>query len=231
MKTVAIVQSNYIPWRGYFDLIAAVDEFIVYDEVQYTRADWRNRNRFKTPRGAQWLTVPVKSKGLRHQPIRAAEIADHGWATTHWRSLEANYRRAAHFEAVAEVLRPIYLGPRHERLSPLNRTLIDACCRYIGIDTRITDASDYVLAGDRTERLRGLCEQAGATAYVSGPAARAYLDESRFAERGIAVRWFGYEGLADYPQLWGDFDPRVSVLDLMFNCGPLSSHFLGSTRP
>lgn len=230
MKTVAILQSNYVPWRGYFDLIAAVDEFIVYDEVQYTTGDWRNRNLIKTPRGTLWLTVPVKSKGVLSQSVRAAEIAGRGWAAKHWKSLELNHARAAHFEAVAAWLRPVYLECTHTRLSALNRQLIDLVCAYLGIGTRITDARDYALAGDRNERLAALCAQAGASHYLSGPAARSYLDEQRFAERGIAVRWFDYSGYTDYPQLWGAFEPRVSVLDLLFNCGPRAAEHLRYAR-
>lgn len=226
MKTVAIVQSNYVPWRGYFDLIAAVDEFILYDEVQYTKHDWRNRNLIKTPQGRQWLTVPVKSRGLLGQSVRQAEIAGRGWAAKHWKSLEANYRRAPHFDAVAALLRPVYLERQHGHLSALNRQLIELVCRTLGITTRITDARDYRLEGDRNERLVGLCRQAGAARYLSGPAARSYLDERCFAEGGVAVAWFDYDGYAEYPQLWGPFEPRVSVLDLLFNCGPRAAQYL-----
>lgn len=230
-KKVAILQSNYVPWRGYFDLIAAVDEFIVYDEAQYTKHDWRNRNLIKTPQGSQWLTVPVRNKGLLGQTVRAAEIEGTAWAPKHWRNLEANYRRARHFEEVAALLRPIYLEQDHRWLSVLNRRLIDTVCAYLGIATRMTDACDYVLEGDRTGRLVALCEQAGATLYLSGPAARTYLDEQRFAERGIGVQWFSYEGYGEYPQLWGPFAPRVSVLDLLFNCGPQAAHYLKHAKP
>lgn len=226
MKTVAILQSNYVPWRGYFDLIAAVDEFILYDEVQYTKHDWRNRNLIKTPQGRQWLTVPVKSRGLLGQPVREAEIAGRVWAAKHWKSLEANYRRAPHFEAVATLLRPVYLEREHGQLSALNRQLIELVCRALGITTRITDARDYRLEGDRNERLVGLCRQAGAARYLSGQAARSYLDERRFTDGGVAVEWFDYDGYAEYPQLWGAFEPRVSVLDLLFNCGPRAAQYL-----
>src|SRR5574341_389057 len=98
MKRVAIVQSNYIPWKGYFDLIASVDEFILYDDMQYTRRDWRNRNKLKTHQGLEWVTVPVKVKGRYHQTIRETEIAGTGWAETHWKTLTLNYCRAWHFE-------------------------------------------------------------------------------------------------------------------------------------
>jgi hypothetical protein len=219
MKKVAIVQSNYIPWKGYFDLVAGVDEFILYDDVQYTRRDWRNRNQVKTPRGVQWMTVPVSVKGRYLQSIRETRVEGEAWAATHWRTLEANYARSAHFGEVAAFLRPLYLERRHPMLSGLNRAFIEAVCAYLGIRTRLTDSADYRLADGRTERLADLCAQAGATEYVSGPSARSYLDQSAFRQRGIGVRWFDYAGYPEYPQLWGEFTHGVTILDLLFNCG------------
>ncbi len=218
-KKVAIVQSNYIPWKGYFDLIAAVDEFILYDDMQYTRRDWRNRNQIKTPQGLQWLTVPVKVKGKYHQTIRETEIEDVDWAKTHWKSLCQNYRRAKHFEAIAQELEPLYLQTEHSHLSQLNRTLIEWVCSKLGIKTKISNSWDYQLIDGKTERLADLCAQAGANEYISGPAARGYIDETIFAERGIKLTWFDYTGYPEYPQIWGDFIHTVSILDLLFNCG------------
>jgi len=128
MKKVAILQSNYIPWKGYFDLIAAVDEFILYDDVQYTRRNWRNRNRIKTPRGVQWLTVPVQVKGKYHQKIREAGIDGASWAAAHWKTLERNYRRAPCFSEIASWAEPLYLGESYSHLSRLNRRFIEAIC-------------------------------------------------------------------------------------------------------
>jgi hypothetical protein len=225
MTRIAIVQSNYIPWRGYFALIAAVDAFVLYDDVQYTRRDWRNRNRIKTPTGAQWLSVPVQVKGRYTQRIRDTLIDGNGWAGHHWKALQLNYRRAAGFEHTTAWLEPLYRRPQ-THLSALNRMFIEAVCRHLGVATRIGDSCDYRLQGERSERLASICEQAGADIYVSGPAARGYLDEAVFRRRGIAVQWFGYEGLAEYPQLWGAFEPRLSVLDLLFTCGADARHYL-----
>jgi hypothetical protein len=225
-KKVAIVQSNYIPWKGYFDLIAAVDEFILYDDVQYTRRDWRNRNQIKTPQGLQWLTVPVKVKGKYHQTIRETEIDDVDWAKAHWKSLCQNYRRAKHFEAIAQELEPLYLQTEHSHLSKLNRMLIEWVCSKLAIRTRITNSWDYQLIDGKTERLADLCAQAGAGEYISGPAARGYIDESIFAEQGIKLTWFNYTGYPEYPQLWGDFIHTVSVVDLLFNCGDGASRYM-----
>ncbi len=230
MKKVAIVQSNYIPWRGYFDLIAAVDELILYDDMQYTRRDWRNRNKIKTPQGLQWLTVPVKVKGKFHQRIRDTEIDGTDWQASHWKALRANYSRAAHTDAIVTTLAPLYLDAAYTHLSVLNRALIDWVCAYLGIQTRITDSSAYQLVEGKTERLVDLCRQVGATEYISGPAARAYLDDALFLDAGITVTFFEYHGYAPYPQLWGDFVPDVSVLDLLFNCGDEAKRFLRYTR-
>jgi hypothetical protein len=222
MKKVAIVQSNYIPWKGYFDLIASVDEFILFDDAQYTRRDWRNRNRIKTPEGVEWLTVPVKVRGRYFQTIRETELDGSGWQTAHWRTLQANYRRAPHYAEIAAWLEPLYLHSRYGGLSELNRSLIEAVCRFLGITTGISNSWDYALTDGKSERLASLCEQAGAQAYVSGPSARQYLDERPFAERGIEVSWFDYSGYPEYPQLWGEFAHEVSILDLLFNCGSAS---------
>jgi hypothetical protein len=218
MKRIAVVQSNYIPWKGYFDLIASVDEFILYDDVQFTRRDWRNRNLIKTPNGLQWLTVPVRSKGKYLQAIRETEIEGHEWAAQHWRSLVSNYARAAYFREIAATFEPLY-GERFGTISALNRRFIDAICAYLGVATKISWSWDYPGADGRNERLAELCAAAGADTYVSGPAARAYLDEAVFAARGVAVEWFDYSGYPPYPQLWGPFEHGVTILDLLFNRG------------
>lgn len=226
MKKVAILQSNYIPWKGYFDLIAAVDEFILYDDMQYTRRDWRNRNQIKTPQGLHWLTIPVRSKGKFHQKIRETETEGGDWQEKHWSSICQNYRRAKYFEEVAEVLEPFYRKSRETNLSSINRGLMEVICGYLGIETRITNSWDYVLIDGKTERLADLCIQAGADEYVSGPAAKAYIDEACFSERDIRLTWFDYSGYPEYPQLWGEFCHGVSIIDLLFNCGKESPTFM-----
>ena len=229
MRKVAILQSNYIPWKGYFDLIASVDEFILYDDMQYTRRDWRNRNRIKTPNGKIWLTVPVKVKGKYFQTIRETEIDGDKWRKKHWDALCLNYKKAAHFEEIIEILQPIYLECDITKLSELNRTLIETICRYLGIRTKISDSSDFILADGKTERLADLCRQAGATDYVSGPAARDYIEPEVFADYGIGLHWFDYAGYPDYPQLWGPFVHEVSVVDLLFNCGDEAPRYMKFT--
>lgn len=230
-KRVAIVQSNYIPWKGYFDMIASVDEFILYDDMQYTRRDWRNRNQIRTPQGVQWLTVPVRVKGKYLQKIRETEIDGTAWAQEHWKALSQNYRRAPHFAAVAAWLEPLYVGTEFALLSDLNRAFIEAICGYLGIRTRLSNSWDYPLAEGKSERLADLCVRAGATEYVSGPAAKDYIDEAVFRDRKLSLQWFDYSGYPEYPQLWdAPFTHGVTVLDLLFNCGPEAVQYMKNVR-
>jgi hypothetical protein len=224
---IAILQSNYIPWKGYFDLIRAVDEFVLFDDVQYTRRDWRNRNRIKTRSGPAWLTIPVNASGQFHAPIKAITTSDPSWGRRHWNSLVASYRRAPHFERYADRLSSLYLEcGREEHLSSINFKWISALCEILGIGTKLSWSMAYVMAEGKTERLVGICEQAGADTYISGPAARAYLDPSAFAAKGIRLTYFDYTGYPEYTQLYPPFDHHVSVLDLLFSVGPDASQYM-----
>lgn len=223
MKRVAILQSNYIPWKGYFDIIAAVDEFIIYDDMQFTKNDWRNRNQVKTPNGVKWLSVPVGQSISRR--IRDVVITDKSWAKKHWRTLEANYRRAPCFEEIANWLEPLYLND-FEMLSALNLRFIESICEYLGIKTKISKSWDYQLSEGKTERLVGLCIQAGANEYITGPSAMSYIDERFFHEQKLRLTVIDYNDYPEYPQLWGDFVHGVTILDLLFNCGSKAGHFM-----
>jgi len=219
MKKVAIVQSNYIPWKGYFDLISAVDEFIIYDDMQYTRRDWRNRNKIKTPHGLRWLTVPVQVKGKYFQRIRETEIDGDQWQKEHWQTIKTNYGKSEYFKSIALQLEPLYLEETYTHLSVLNLRFIHWVCERLAINTKIRDCCEYELVEGKTERLLSLCQQAKATEYISGPAAKGYLDESLFSRAGIGVTFFDYSNYPVYPQLWGEFEHGVTILDLLFNCG------------
>jgi hypothetical protein len=231
MKKVAILQSNYIPWKGYFDMIAAVDEFIIYDDAQYSRRDWRNRNQIKTRQGVQWLTVPVKKKGRFLQKIRDVEIDGANWLPVHWKTLVQNYRKTPYFHEIASWLEPVYLGGYFEHLSQLNCCLIKEICQYIGIKTAITGSCDYKLVEGRSERLADICVQACGTEYISGPAARNYIDEQVFRDKNIKLTWFDYDGYPEYPQLWGGFVHNVTILDLLFNCGANAFRYMKHVAP
>lgn len=224
-KRIAIVQSNYLPWKGYFDLIASVDEFVLYDEFQYTRRSWRNRNRIKTPQGSKWLTVPVIASPQRGTRISDVRIASGTWACRHLQTLRMAYARAPHFEAVTKMLEEEFsAGSTH--LSEINASLIRRICAYLGIPTIIRTHRDYQAVDHRQFRLRDICVQADASVYVSGPAAKCYLDESLMLSAGIDVEWFDYSGYREYPQLWGPFVHEVSIVDLLFSQGPHSADYL-----
>lgn len=230
-KRVAIVQSNYIPWKGYFDLINSVDEFILFDDRQYTKRDWRNRNRIKASLGPRWLTIPIAVKGRSRQRIDEALVSDPGWAERHWQTLVHNYSKARYFPDLRRRIAGLYAANAQERrLSAINRSFLEAICAELGIQTSISWSTDHEAAGDRTERLVSLCRSVGATEYVSGPRARAYLDESRFASAGMTLSYISYDGYPEHPQLFPPFDHHVTILDLLFNVGPEAPRYLKSFR-
>ena len=227
-KTIAVVQSNYIPWRGYFDLINSVDEFILYDDVQYTIRDWRNRNIIKTSSGPLWLTIPVEVKGKYFQKIKDTRISDPTWRRRHWATIVHSYSRAKYFPMQKELFEELYLQADDKLLSHVNYHFIIAICRILGIRTTISWSMDYNLNGDKTERLVDLCKQSGATKYISGPAAKAYLNEDLFKSEGIAVSYMDYSGYPEYMQLYPPFLSQVSIIDLIFNEGPQATDYMKS---
>ena len=228
-KTVAILQSNYIPWRGYFDLINSVDEFILYDDMQYTRRDWRNRNRIKSHHGPIWLTIPVEVKDKYLQKIKDTKVADDRWGRAHWQSIIHSYSRAKYFSEYRSMLEELYLGIDDKLLSRINYRFIRAICQILGITTSISWSMDYELIGeDKTEKLVKLCKQAGATNYISGPAAKDYIDPELFDRDGITINYIDYSGYLDYDQLYPPFDPHISVIDLILNEGPNARRFMKS---
>lgn len=225
---MAIVQSNYIPWKGYFDLINLVDEFILFDDMQYTRRDWRNRNLIKTRAGLKWLTIPVAVKGNFFQKIKDTRVSDPGWGRTHWESIVHNYSKANHFAAFREVFESLYLGSQESFLSQINYAFLTAICKILRIDARITWSDDYESVEGKTERLVSICKQAGATTYISGPAARDYIDEGLFNNADISLEYMDYSAYPEYRQLFPPFEHGVSVIDLIFNEGPDAPKFMKS---
>jgi hypothetical protein len=225
-RKIAILQSNYIPWKGYFDLINLVDEFIFYDDAQFTNNDWRNRNRIKTQDGPQWLTIPIAHH--MGQKIRETQVSGSGWAAKHWKTLLQNYSKARHFAAVRDRLEPLYMSNRETSLSRINHSFIKTMCEILGIKTKLSWSMDYELKGGKTERLVNLCKAAGGGEYLSGPAAKAYLEEDRFREAGITLKFMDYSGYPEYAQLFPPFEHSVSALDLIFNEGPEAPKFMKS---
>ena len=222
-KKIAILQSNYIPWKGYFDIIATVDEFIFYDEMQYTKNDWRNRNKIKTPNGLHWLSIPVATKGHLTQDVRImdAKIVDKKWANSHWNTIKQFYKKAPYFKDYADIFEKLYKEcEQEEYLCKVNYKFIYAINEILGIKTKISFSQDYGLIEGKTERLVDLVQKAGGTEYLSGPAAKDYIDENLFKEANIELKWMDYSGYPEYQQLNPPFEHGVTILDLIFNCGP-----------
>ena len=228
LKRVAIVQSNYIPWKGYFDLINMVDEFILFDDMQYTRRDWRNRNKIKTPNGLTWLTIPVQVKGKFFQKIKETIISDLNWKNDHWKIITHNYSKAKYFHHYKDFFEELYLDSNDKFLSQINYRFIAAICDMLGITSNISWSMDYQLVEGKTERLVDLCKQAGGTEYISGPTARGYIDEEMFRSEGISIRYIDYSGYLEYKQLFPPFEHTVSIIDLILNEGPNALKYMKS---
>ncbi|MDB9788795.1 WbqC family protein [Candidatus Thioglobus sp.] len=226
MRKIAILQSNYIPWKGYFDLINSVDEFIIYDDMQYTKRDWRNRNKIQTPNGLQWLSIPVIVKGKYFQKISKTKISDNNWGKKHWNVLKQNYSKAQHFKESKDVFEDLYLNNKDECLSQVNYKFIGAINKILGISTKIRWSSEFDLTDGQSEKLLGICKDCDADVYLSGPFAKDYLDENIFIQNNIKVEWMNYSNYPKYQQLFKPFEHQVTILDLIFNEGENATKFM-----
>ena len=226
-KTIFVCQSNYIPWKGYFDAINMADEFVIYDECQYTKNDWRNRNKIKTPNGTLWLSVPVRHNKLS-QRILDTQISNTHWQRKHWQSLVQNYRKTAYFEHYYSIFEKLYCQKKWLSLSELNFTFLKTICQILDIKTPITYSHHYDLKGNKSERLVDLCCHLQATTYLTGPTAKGYLEEKGFEAVDIEVKYMNYENYQMYRQQFFPFKHHVSVLDLIFNEGENAQKYMKS---
>ena len=230
MKRVAILQSNYIPWKGYFDIINSVDEFILYDDMQYTRRDWRNRNKIKTPQGSIWLTIPVEVKGKYYQKINETIVSEKDWNVKHWKTISSIYAKAPFIADYKPFFEKIFIGCTDESLSKINYRFITGISSLLGIKTKISWSMDYKVADGKTERLVNLCRQANATEYISGPSAKGYIVDEMFDAAEIKLSYMNYDSYPEYNQMFPPFDHFVSIVDLIFNMGPESSKYMKSFK-
>jgi hypothetical protein len=222
-----ILQPSYIPWRGFFHLIAKADIFVFLDDVQYDKHGWRNRNRIKTPGGTRWLAIPVLSHGTHthHIPILQIRICwDKPWNNSHWQKLKSAYSRAPYFQKYAPFLEEFY--QRHyDYLADFTIDLTIALTRELGINqTRFIRSSSLNPTEGKNERLIDIMGRVGATHYISGPSAKVYLDEKLLQDAGFDVEYMVYD-YPEYEQLYPPYDPYVSILDLMFMKGPQSIRY------
>jgi hypothetical protein len=225
-KKVAIIQSNYIPWKGYFDIINMVDEFILYDDVQYTKGDWRNRNRIKTLKGTKWLTIPVKHNF--GQKIIDTVTQNPYWMHKHWDSIQSNYVKAQYFSLYKTFFKELYVNLNETYLSRINYQFLKPICDILGIKTKFSWVMDYKITGGKTERLVDLCRKMNATEYLTGSSAKSYIKEDLFAKEGIKLNYMDYSGYPEYQQLYPPFEHQVSIIDLIFNTGPNATQYMKS---
>lgn len=224
---IACIQSGYIPWKGYFDIIHDVDVFVFLDDVQMTKRDWRSRNKIKTAKGTEWLTVPFQ--GGRSQLISDVKIVQNDWQKRHLKTLQHNYQKAPFFHKYDTLLAWLFEQP-HENLSTFNQATIIKVCEILGLKTRFICSTDLQPSGTKDDRLIDICQKLGATSYLSGPKAKNYIDTEKFLEAGIELAYKDYYGYPEYAQLYPPFDHYVTILDLIFNCGPDTLHYIWGWR-
>ena len=206
-----------------------VDEFIFYDEVQYTKNDWRNRNKIKTPQGIQWLTIPVRQESL-DQKIKDTKISDKKWNIKHWRTISQNYSKAKYFKDYKDIFEELYLTCDEEYLSQINYKFITTINEILEIKTKLRWSSEFELVDGQTEKLLGICKDCNADIYLSGPAAKDYFNEELAKQENIKVEWMDYSGYKEYEQLNPPFEHGVTILDLIFNEGDRAKEFMKSFK-
>ena len=230
MKTLVVLQPGYLPWLGFFDQMRRADVFVYYDDVQYDKHGWRNRNRVKSPAGPHWLTVPVRHHGLGQPRIMDVEIDSRApWARKHVGTLRQFYARAPFGQLYLPELEAL-LERSWTRLIDLDVAVVAMMAKWLKLSPEIHLASALGVDGEQSGRLLALCRHFGATRYLSGSAARDYLDVPLFERHGVAVEWQDYRH-PTYPQQHGEFVPYLSAIDLLLNCGEESRAILESENP
>lgn len=213
---VGVWQSNYLPWKGYFDYINDVDVFCWYDEVEYTKNNWRNRNRIFGNNGLFWITIPVdrkyNSKKISEVPINNKKILN-----SHFKSIQQNYSKAPYKNTILNLLYPFLVEDPPDTLSELNHTLVENICKYAGIATKFVNSKNYILKDTRLDRLTYLLQQLNATTYLSGLNAKNYItgNESEFDKIGCKLEWKNYGPYLKYERSGNDYDDYVSIIDLL----------------
>ncbi len=205
-----------------------VDEFILYDDMQYTKRDWRNRNKIKTPQGLKWLSIPVEVKGKYLQKINETKVSDKNWGVKHWKSIEQNYSKSRYFSDYKDIFEELYLNNNEEYLSKINYKFIKTINKILGITTLIRDSSEFKLEEGKTQRLLSICKCCDADIYLSGASAKNYFDEELAKEMYIEVQWMDYSDYKEYSQQYLPFTHNVTILDLIFNEGQNATKFMKS---
>ena len=222
---VGLLQSNYLPWKGYYDLISAVDLFVFHDDLQYTKNDWRNRNKIKTPNGATWISIPCGTNQKRL--INEVRVDQIKWQNKHFSIIQENYKDAPYWNYCLPLLEYIYHEQTWDTLSNLNQSTIKKICKdYLSIQTAFTNSEKFNLQCQKQSRVIELLRLVEATGYVSGPSASNYLDPRTFAANNITLSYFSYDAYQPYPQKHMPFSHFVSIIDLLMSTGPSAKEFL-----
>lgn len=229
-KIVAVDQPNYIPWKGYFDLIHDVDLFVFYNDVQYTTRDWRNRNKIRTPNGEKWLSIPCGNS--THRLICEVKVMDTDWQKTHYETLRYALGNAPYWKWVEPFLFDTYIDKRWEYLYELDQYMTVRIAKdFLGIETKFCDSRDYKTSGVKHERMLNLLKDIGADIYESGPAAKDYIIPEDYSNAGIELRWKSYAGYPEYKQKgYDNFTHNVTVLDLLCNVGEDAPYYIWGWR-
>jgi hypothetical protein len=229
-RRIAVIQSSYLPWRGYFDIIHDVDEFIFYDDVQFTKQDWRTRNRIYSSQGVSWISLPCGSN-LERKINEVKLPGDIPWGKQQWDKIRNAYRKAPYFGKYKDFFANVFLEYKWEYLSQLNQYFITTISRdFLKIPTKFSNSTDYQSFGKKNEKLLSLIKNAGCEVYISGPAAKNYINEDDYKASGISIEWKDYSGYPEYPQNNTPFEPNVSIIDLLFHIGPDAPFYIWGWR-
>jgi hypothetical protein len=222
---VTILQPSYLPWLGFFEQMCRSDQFVLYDDVQFTRRDWRNRNRVRVLEGSVWLTVPVIQKNKYEQSLLETKIDNStSWKRKHLETIRCHYSKTPFFDLHFPWCEKIF-NSEWNFLLDLSLETIQYLKGALKINTPLLRSSELGEPGNKTEKLVSICKQLGATQYLSGESARNYISEKDFSDQGIELVYQEYQH-PEYPQRYEGFVPFLSTIDLLFNCGDKSLGFL-----
>lgn len=229
MKKIAILQSNYIPWKGVFDMMNKVDTFVFFEDVDFTKRDWRIRNKIKTPEGEIWLTIPVKkaSRGTKIYEIQISQ--EENWQEKHYKTITQYYKKAKYFEEYKWLLDKIYLEKKWKNLSEFNIFSNILIAKELGIKTEFINSKDLKTSGTKDDKLIEICEKLEGNYYLSGPAAKDYINNEKFKNKNINLAYIKYE-YPEYKQLYGEFNHYLSIFDVLFNCGKDAQNYIFTGR-
>ncbi|MGV3278669.1 WbqC family protein [Rickettsiales bacterium LUAb2] len=221
MKKIAIFQSSYIPWKGTFDIMNKVDIFVFFEDVQFTKKNWRTRNKIKTTGGSKWLTVPVKNDNLLDKKIYEVEISqEEDWQINHYNAIANSYAKAKFFKEYKYLLDEIYLQKKWTNLSEFNIFTNKLIAKTLGIKVEFANSKDLAITSSKTDKVVDICKAFNANYLLNGPTAKEYTEEDKLLAAAIEVEYMDYTKYPEYTQLNGEFEHNVTILDVIFNCGP-----------